>query len=365
MSSGPDGSDDYGAFLDGLGSDHLALLEQSVAVPDAGRVDGHEACAGDGGGGAGGAGSVLPRPAAPYLTMLNEEQVAAVLADIERPCVITAGAGSGKTRVIIARYRHILATAVPPVTTTNLWAVTFTRAAANEMRQRIQPHLGAEAMKNATLSTFHSFAARLCRTYLPAKGEARLDDAPAGAAVPRTYYRDFKLHWKKDDQRLLQSIILHLVEPTLEAAGDVLTGEHSSVTEALLAEAHAAWATHQLRLPMDYYETRPRGHHSHDLKTQAWRMAGAFYHRYCVLRLQVSGVGTEWAGAAWRDVPLQVHRHPSRRAVSGTSPGGSTPLARRCRRLAATWTTSLRRMAAWCSRTTCSTRTCPSTSPPC
>ncbi len=94
-----------------------------------------------------------------YLSILNEPQRAAVL-HTNGPCMIIAGAGSGKTRVLTYRIAHLITEAgVDPF---SIMALTFTNKAAGEMRERIHSVVGAEA-KNIWMGTFHSIFARILR----------------------------------------------------------------------------------------------------------------------------------------------------------------------------------------------------------
>ncbi|SFK14427.1 ATP-dependent helicase [Succinivibrio dextrinosolvens] len=84
---------------------------------------------------------------------LNDAQQAAV-DYISGPCLVLAGAGSGKTRVITTKIVKLIHSYnIPPQ---NICAVTFTNKAAAEMRDRVKKELGNEIASKITISTFHS-----------------------------------------------------------------------------------------------------------------------------------------------------------------------------------------------------------------
>ncbi len=94
-----------------------------------------------------------------YLENLNEAQKDGVVFT-DGPCMIIAGAGSGKTRVLTYRIAHLIKSKnVDPF---NILALTFTNKAAKEMRNRIERIVGTEA-RNLWMGTFHSVFARILR----------------------------------------------------------------------------------------------------------------------------------------------------------------------------------------------------------
>lgn len=94
-----------------------------------------------------------------YLDNLNEPQLEGVM-NTGGPCMIIAGAGSGKTRVLTMRIAHLIkAKGVDPF---HILALTFTNKAAKEMRDRIEGVVGNEA-RNIWMGTFHSIFARILR----------------------------------------------------------------------------------------------------------------------------------------------------------------------------------------------------------
>ncbi|CAN5259515.1 3'-5' exonuclease [soil metagenome] len=94
-----------------------------------------------------------------YLNTLNPPQLEGVI-NTEGPCMLIAGAGSGKTRVLTYRIAHLMSKGVDPF---NIMALTFTNKASREMRERIEHVVGHDA-RNLWMGTFHSVFARVLRS---------------------------------------------------------------------------------------------------------------------------------------------------------------------------------------------------------
>ena len=89
---------------------------------------------------------------------LNNAQKKAV-EQLDGPCMIVAGAGSGKTRVLTYKIAHLIESGVSPF---EILALTFTNKAANEMKERINKLVGSSA-GSIWMGTFHSIFARILR----------------------------------------------------------------------------------------------------------------------------------------------------------------------------------------------------------
>lgn len=96
---------------------------------------------------------------------LNDKQLEAVN-HTEGPCLVLAGAGSGKTRVLTERIIKLIDDGVSPY---NILAITFTNKAAKEMRVRVQNKIG-DVANSIFIGTFHSFGLRILRENYDAIG---------------------------------------------------------------------------------------------------------------------------------------------------------------------------------------------------
>ena len=97
---------------------------------------------------------------------LNERQKEAVLAT-DGPCLVIAGAGSGKTKVLTHKIAYLMSEKY--IKPWNILAITFTNKAANEMKERVEKLVG-EAAKDMWIGTFHSICVRILRKYIDRLG---------------------------------------------------------------------------------------------------------------------------------------------------------------------------------------------------
>lgn len=122
-----------------------------------------------------------------YLDTLNEPQREGVL-NTDGPCMLIAGAGSGKTRVLTYRIAHLIQS--KDVDPFSIMALTFTNKAAREMRDRIEKVVGHDA-RNLWMGTFHSVFARILRAEAHHLG----------------YPNDFTIYDTDDSKSLIKTIL--------------------------------------------------------------------------------------------------------------------------------------------------------------
>lgn len=97
---------------------------------------------------------------------LNSEQKQAVSC-VDGPVLIVAGAGSGKTRVLTSRIAYILAEGGDP---SRILALTFTKKAASEMKERVALMVGERKARKLSMGTFHSVFIRFLREFADSLG---------------------------------------------------------------------------------------------------------------------------------------------------------------------------------------------------
>ena len=141
-----------------------------------------------------------------YLNELNEPQREGVV-NTEGPCMIIAGAGSGKTRVLTYRIAHLIkAHQVDPF---SILALTFTNKAAREMRTRIESVAGNDA-RNLWMGTFHSVFARILRAEAGKLGypsHFTIYDTDDSKSLIRTIVKEMSL----DDKVYKANVVLNRI----------------------------------------------------------------------------------------------------------------------------------------------------------
>lgn len=125
-----------------------------------------------------------------FITELNPEQRDAVLHS-SSPLLILAGAGSGKTRVIAAKYAYLISK--KNLKPSNILTISFTNKAAQEMKERIASLVSSD-LHHSNIGTFHSQCARILRKEINKLG----------------YDKDFVIYDEQDTCSLLKHILREL-----------------------------------------------------------------------------------------------------------------------------------------------------------
>src|SRR3546814_10158572 len=86
-------------------------------------------------------------------------QQSAAGAHVEGPLLVLAGAGSGKTRVIVEKIAHLIGTGRHPAR--RIAAITFTNKSAKEMRERVAKRIRGDGAEGLTVCTFHALGLKL------------------------------------------------------------------------------------------------------------------------------------------------------------------------------------------------------------
>ena len=160
------------------------------------------------------------------LSHLNEVQQYAVTTT-EGPCMVIAGAGSGKTSVLTHRIAYLLKE--KEIDPFNILALTFTNKAANEMRHRVEKLAGAAA-KSLWLGTFHSIFVRILR-----REGSRLG-----------YPNNFTIYDTDDSKSLLKAIIKEMdLDDKVYRPNVVLSRISGAKNRLISAQTYANSPTYQ------------------------------------------------------------------------------------------------------------------------
>ncbi len=191
-----------------------------------------------------------------YFSRMNEMQQEAVFT-VNGPVLVLAGAGSGKTTVIVNRIANMInfgnayfdttregsaediaflrdyaegktddfetlrdIVAVEPIRSWNILAITFTNKAAGELKERLAAMLGDEAM-NIHASTFHSACVRILRSEIEALG----------------YGRDFTIYDSDDSQRMIKNVMGELDVSEKQLAPKAVLSDISFAKDKMISPA--------------------------------------------------------------------------------------------------------------------------------
>lgn len=151
------------------------------------------------------------------LENLNDMQREAVLST-EGPVLVLAGAGSGKTTVLVNRIAYMIEK--KNISPYNILAITFTNKAANEMKERISAMLGSVA-SNMWIGTFHSVCVKILRSCIDLLGYSRdfvIYDSADAKTVMKECLKELNLDEKVFPIRNMLSIISNAKNDMLDPA---------------------------------------------------------------------------------------------------------------------------------------------------
>ena len=158
------------------------------------------------------------------------------------PCLVLAGAGSGKTRVITNKIAHLIREC--GYQARHIAAVTFTNKASREMKERVAQTLGRKEARGLMISTFHTLGLEIIKREYAALGlKAKFslfDDQDQLALL-----KDLTEEWLENDKTLLQQLVStisnwknDLMDPSRAAAGAL------SERDKLFAHCYALYDRH-------------------------------------------------------------------------------------------------------------------------
>ena len=167
---------------------------------------------------------------------LNEEQEKAVRC-VDGPVLIVAGAGSGKTRVLTSRVAYLLSLGVDP---SHILALTFTKKAAGEMKERIAGMVGGRKAWHVVMGTFHAVFVRFLREYAESLG----------------YPERFTIYDQSDSTSAVKTVIKELgLDDSVYKPRDVLSRISSAKNNLVTVSAYKADHNAQVA---DMHAKKPR-----------------------------------------------------------------------------------------------------------
>lgn len=146
---------------------------------------------------------------------LNDKQYEAVV-NYEGPCLVIAGAGSGKTKVLTHKIAYIMQE--KEVKPWNILAITFTNKAANEMKERVEKLVG-EVSKDMWIGTFHAICVRILRKYIDRigfKSSFVIFDTSDSRTMIKNFLKDLNIDDKMYTDRIVQYEISNAKNAILE-----------------------------------------------------------------------------------------------------------------------------------------------------
>ena len=153
------------------------------------------------------------------LKELNPRQKEAVM-ETEGPCLVIAGAGSGKTKVLTYKISYLMKE--KGVKPWNILAITFTNKAANEMKERVNALVG-DAINDIWLGTFHSICVRILRKFIDRIG----------------YEQSFAIFDTTDQKTLIKNCMKELnIDPKLFTDRSILSEISNAKNDMLTPEKY-------------------------------------------------------------------------------------------------------------------------------
>ncbi len=190
---------------------------------------------------------------------LNQEQTQATL-ELDRPVLVQAGPGTGKTRTLSYRIAHLIKEASAPPN--KITAVTFTRKASEEMRRRLSEILPSSDMESVWVGTFHQLGTRLLEFF----AERGLTEKPGALLDEEQAFQVFREAADQVGMKLKVSELESIFDELALAKQNLMRNERwnspqfselQATYERLLLERNACDFNDLLTRPVDVMRKRP------------------------------------------------------------------------------------------------------------